>query len=887
MTGYPHRVEPLVNILFLARHFSYLRNYESVVFELARRGHAVHLAADREETYGGREMVERWVRTVPAITMGWTPDRAADDWFWLATRLRLAQDFLRYQDPRYETAPQLRRRAEERLPTLALGVFTVMGYRTRPGRALLAALLTALERAVPVSPAIAAYLRERQPDVMLVTPLVELGSPQNDHIRAAIRAEIPTGLCVGSWDHLSSKSRIRDVPDRIVVWNETQRLEAIELHGVAPARVEVTGAQCFDQWFDRSPRMSRAEFMTEQGLDPERPLIMWVCSSLFRGSPNESELVEEWLGRMRCEPNPVVREANVLVRPHPQRLDEWRAIDLSTDSRVRVRAEGFPGNDDGKALYFDALFHSAAVVGLNTSALIEAGVVGCHVLSLVDERYAHNQEGTLHWPYLTDVGGGVLRVARDLEEHVEQLTVALTTPAPDHDRFVKAFVRPHGLEVAATPRLADAVETISALRDAERVWAVNVAVSLRPLLYPLIWLRWLRTEWIFIRKRAKRDLKRKWQASRRAFRQGVKAVVLKRMRSEQPQTVLSKTQRQRLRGEKLFEKIEEVEEVKEILTRATRSGRLVFVGPWLSETGFELLYWIPFLHWAKSYSNIRDDRLIVISRGGSAAWYRHLTKNYHDVFDFFTPDEFRNRNESRIAEQRGQQKHVDLSAFDEEILDHVQRALGISRRDLIHPSLMYRLFRIFWRLQASVGLVQGYTIHRKMAPLPLGELRHQLPTDYIAVKFYTNQGLPDTPRNRAFISSYLAKLSAVHEVVLLDTGVRLDDHDDFSLRSLQRIHRVDHLMTPRNNLDVQTRIIGGARAFVGTYGGFSYLAPLCGVNTLALYSNPSGFRIDHLEIAKRVFTEIGAASFLPMHLRDLEVLRLTVGETAGVKLARS
>jgi len=54
-----------------------------------------------------------------------------------------------------------------------------------------------------------------------------------------------------------------------------------------------------------------------------------------------------------------------------------------------------------------------------------------------------------------------------------------------------------------------------------------------------------------------------------------------------------------------------------------------------------------------------------------------------------------------------------------------------------------------------------------------------------------------------------------------------------------------------------------------------------------LYSNPAGFRVDHLEIAKRVFIEIGAASFLPMHPRDLAVLRLTVGDTAGSQLAGS
>jgi len=41
---------------------------------------------------------------------------------------------------------------------------------------------------------------------------------------------------------------------------------------------------------------------------------------------------------------------------------------------------------------------------------------------------------------------------------------------------------------------------------------------------------------------------------------------------------------------------------------------------------------------------------------------------------------------------------------------------------------------------------------------------------------------------------------------------------------------------PQANLAVQTAVIGGARRFVGTYGGFSYLAPLLGVDALAFYS---------------------------------------------------
>ena len=44
-------------------------------------------------------------------------------------------------------------------------------------------------------------------------------------------------------------------------------------------------------------------------------------------------------------------------------------------------------------------------------------------------------------------------------------------------------------------------------------------------------------------------------------------------------------------------------------------------------------------------------------------------------------------------------------------------------------------------------------------------------------------------------------------------------------------------MSPRTNLDVQSKVIARARAFVGTHGGLSYLPPLYGVKSLSFYSD--------------------------------------------------
>jgi hypothetical protein len=285
-----------VKILFFARHYSYLRLFEASITELARRGHHVHLSADREEAMGGRRMVERLAEQYSTVTLGATPGRAPDAWTEFARRLRLGIDYLRYLNPRYADTPHLTRRARERAPRTVVA----LAERSGPGgRAMLARVLRTLERGIPVSPELKRYIRDQSPDLVIITPLVELGSPQMDHLTAAKALGARTALGVASWDHLSSKALIRNVPDMLLVWNDIQKREAIEMHGISPDRVVVTGAHPYDQWFNRSPSRSRESFCSRVGLRSDRPFVVYLCSSLFRNTASEPAFVERWVEALR------------------------------------------------------------------------------------------------------------------------------------------------------------------------------------------------------------------------------------------------------------------------------------------------------------------------------------------------------------------------------------------------------------------------------------------------------------------------------------------------------------------------------------------------------------------------------------------------------------
>ena len=327
--------------------------------------------------------------------------------------------------------------------------------------------LARLESAIPTSEPIDAYLRTRAPDVVLAQGAIKKTS-QVEFVKSARQLGIPSGVCVASWDNLTNKGLIKVAPDRVFVWNEIQRREASELHGIDADRVVATGAQLFDEWFARRAATTREEFARKVGLDPARPYVVYLGSSAFiTEGADEAEFVERWIEAIRGSGDERVCELGVVVRPHPGVPRRWQDRELGRFGNAVVWppvGESTVG-EGARADFFDTLTHSAAVVGINTTAMIEAGIVGKSVLTIRAPEFA--QETTLHFHYLLEENGGFVHVASSLEEHVRRLGEVVAGDQPGDERrrdFVRLFVRPHGLDRPATPIFADAVEELGRLR---------------------------------------------------------------------------------------------------------------------------------------------------------------------------------------------------------------------------------------------------------------------------------------------------------------------------------------------------------------------------------------------------------------------------------------
>jgi hypothetical protein len=171
--------------------------------------------------------------------------------------------------------------------------------------------------------------------------------------------------------------------------------------------------------------------------------------------------VARWLEALRADPE--LAGVGVLVRPHPTNGATWADHPLRGLPNVAVwpPVGADPTDEESRAGFYDSMYHAAAVVGANTTALIDAAIVGRRTFSVLLPELRGAQEDTLHFHYLLPENGGALTVAASLGEHVRQLRHAVfAEPSDDGWRevFMTSFVRPRSLSEPAAERLVRDLE---------------------------------------------------------------------------------------------------------------------------------------------------------------------------------------------------------------------------------------------------------------------------------------------------------------------------------------------------------------------------------------------------------------------------------------------
>ena len=142
------------------------------------------------------------------------------------------------------------------------------------------------------------------------------------------------------------------------------------------------------------------------------PFLLYVCSSGFIAADERPIVASLGRGAPR---RPRARRASACSSGRTRRTARsGPSTPLGAFPNVAVwpRVGEDPTDEERRSGFYDSIYHSAAVVGANTTALIDAAIVGRRTFSILLPELTGAQEQTLHFHYLLPENGGALIVAR-------------------------------------------------------------------------------------------------------------------------------------------------------------------------------------------------------------------------------------------------------------------------------------------------------------------------------------------------------------------------------------------------------------------------------------------------------------------------------------------
>ena len=260
-------------------------------------------------------------------------------------------------------------------------------------------------------------------------------------LRTAKRRGVRSMAIDPSWDNFTNKLiPVRQV-DRLVVWNQIMKEQAVSLHGYDPAAISVAGAPQFDPHF--RARTPRPEFFALIGADPNRKLIALTTTprSLYSHHDHVLRVL------VKAMESGQLANAQVLVRLHPR--DEFDAYrEFTTTPHVIIEK---PFRDsvkvaDGLAIDVmpenqkhlgDTLHHADVVVNVASTISIEACIFDTPVVNINfdgpdDSPYVKSARRYYSFTHYVNITSrGAVRVATSPEELVRDVAAYLADPLLD------------------------------------------------------------------------------------------------------------------------------------------------------------------------------------------------------------------------------------------------------------------------------------------------------------------------------------------------------------------------------------------------------------------------------------------------------------------------
>lgn len=429
-------------------HFTY---YDSIIEALLDRGAQVALWYVQGWTDKNDAALKSFRLKRPDLQVDWVP-RRDDLWRRLAFALRELRSFAWYLRRSDASAFYIRRWQGYLSGWLGRAATSRLGRRIlrRPTADRLFALA---ERLIPPFPDAVERLRRFRPDVVIVSPSNMRFSEEVEYVKACRSLGLPVAVLVQTWDSLTTKGLLQIVPDVLLVWHGQHRRAARDLHGIAEGRVRIVGAPFFDKWLREVGASTEADAANRPA-----PYVLYL------GSSKNIAVDEAWVAKALRRAfeqhwHPMMRRVEVQIRPHPANLRPFKAIE---GDGLRVARTSLPQDSADTGEFLDLARGALAVVGINTSGMLDTVILDCPTIALRLDEYLETQIMTPHFQAM--VASGAMYEEASFEAAADRVMAIWRgddDAAAARRHFRKNMIWPGGAGVTAGGIVASVVGELS------------------------------------------------------------------------------------------------------------------------------------------------------------------------------------------------------------------------------------------------------------------------------------------------------------------------------------------------------------------------------------------------------------------------------------------
>ncbi len=288
-----------------------------------------------------------------------------------------------------------------------------------------------------------------------------------------LRAGIATISPVYSWDNLTAKGPFIFRVDKLIVWNEIMRDEAIRYHGFTSNDVEISGVPVFDPYLDVIKEGDQsADFRLSLGLNPDKPLItITTIPQIFFGGCHFT-LVKRILSFME---KGSIRQCAILLRPHPKDMTDY--AELEGEQNVVVDTYGsapddslmnwVPRNDNithlGRTMkYSDVVINIASTITIDAACFDTPIINVAYDMKINDDEYLGTVKRFYSYShYQHVVESGAADIVGNDDELIEAINNALNSPkSRSAQRAALVRQQTGSLDGRAHERVADSIVSI-------------------------------------------------------------------------------------------------------------------------------------------------------------------------------------------------------------------------------------------------------------------------------------------------------------------------------------------------------------------------------------------------------------------------------------------